>query len=854
MLLKTPVSTPWATPRTRRLLSPASILVGLLLGAAIVRWRFPAAFAASPKAPVLLLVAAVAAVVAFGLHRLSLRAASRSREQRLAEEAALELEQIRQGDTDLRAAIARHQAALESLSGGFVILDRLDRYIHVSPGASRVLGCEGLRLGRRLFHDLSEKDAQTFYVALARAKQSGQPEEVEFSCVQASRWLASRIQPSGETTTIFFRDISEQRSTLERVREAEDSFRLFTENVQDVFWVVDVPERRPVYASPSWEQLTGLPVSFFHDNPRAALELVHRADRERVCEHLLRCGADAQSQRCEIEFRIVRHDGETRWIHQRSVAIHDENGQVTRLSGFASDITVRKQMEANLRSSEMRFRSLSDSSPVGIFRTDLHQRVLDVNKRLLEICNLPNTSVTNRRLIDLIQADDRARVLDQWLRVDREGAWECRLASTGDSVRTVLMRVAADYGPEGEQVGYIGTLSDLTEYREVQNRLAMSERMASLGTLAAGVGHEINNPLTYLMCNLELAQHSLAALAQDASPAARIERTSQFLRIALDGCCRIRDIVQELRVFGRSENEHVGAVDATACVETALNIAFNQVRHRARIIRNFENIPRVRADETRLGQVFLNLIVNAAHAIPEGHADQNSITISSRLDEANQRVVFSFSDTGTGIAPELRTRIFDPFFTTKSVGEGSGLGLFLSQQTLRSYGGSIELESEVGRGSTFHVVLSLADTNPLESSPPIPEEPLYSLPRSRILVIDDEREVGLAISAMLDADHEVCVVEQASQALQLLESSSFDLILCDLMMPTMNACEFFRALQRESPDHIARVYFMTGGAFTDATRSFLAEVERPLIHKPFSLASLKSAVQQALDLSAREAA
>lgn len=839
MLLKTGSSHPWTTPLSRRLLAPVSLLALLGLTVAATAW----AFLAGPRVATLLsgfTLIAVAAVCVVWLTRRGM-----SIEHRLAEEAAQELEMMRRTDADLRAAIARHQSILESLSGGFVIVDRLDRYIHVSSGAARVLGRSSMRLGESLGSALSEAEAPGFYEAYSRAKATRIPEEFELPWADGQRWLATRIQPSIDTTTVFFRDVTEQRQTLQRVKEAEDSFRLFAENVQDVFWVVDIQKRRPIYTSPSWERLTGLSLAELRERPRNALELVHQDDRQRVCEHLLRCGADSESQRCEIEFRIIRRDGEQRWIHQSSVAQHDAKGRVTRISGFASDVTVRKQIEASLRESEARFRSLSESSPVGIFRTDLQHHIIDVNARLLEICALSG-GPEGRSLLDLVHAEDRDGVLSQWQRIEHEGTWECRMGPAKGSLRTVLMRVAVERSAEGEPVGYIGTLSDLTEYREVQTRLVMSERMASLGTLAAGVGHEINNPLTYLMCNLELARRNVDVVFAGMAPGdERVARTSDFLRIAFEGSCRIRDIVRELRIFARAESEQIGSVDALTCVEAALNIALNQVRHRARIIKRLSPLPKVRADETRLGQVFLNLIVNAAQAIPEGRADDNALTIASYVEDESSRVIIEISDTGSGIAPELLSRIFDPFFTTKSVGEGTGLGLFLAQQAIRSYGGSIQVQSELGKGSTFRVVLSVSEGG--AEVPPGSTVVRSLKPRAaRILVIDDEREVGQAVAAMLETEHEVATAEHGAEALTLLRNGRFDLVLCDLMMPTMSANEFFRELKQVSPEHTHKVCFMTGGVFTDGARAFLEEAGRPLINKPFSLSGLRTMVAQSL--------
>ncbi|MFT3923383.1 MAG: PAS domain S-box protein [Myxococcales bacterium] len=841
MLLKTGSSHVWTTtPLSRRLLAPASLVALLGLAVAATAW----AFMAGPRVATLLwgfTLIALAAVCVVWLARRGM-----STERRLAEEAAQELEMMRRTDADLRAAIGRHQSILESLSGGFVIVDRFDRYIHVSSGAARVLGRSTMRLGDSLANSLGEMDTPGFHDAYRRAKATRTLEELELPCAGSQRWLATRIQPSIDTTTIFFRDVTEQRRTLQRVQEAEEAFRLFAENVQDVFWVVDIPERRPIYTSPSWERLTGLSVAELHERPRSALELVHRDDRQRVCEHLLRCSTDAESQRCEVEFRIVRRDGEQRWIHQSSVAQHDAKGRVIRIAGFASDVTARKRMEASLRESEARFRSLSESSPVGIFRIDLQHRLIDVNARLLEICTRSEGPLAGRSLLALVHEEDREHVLDQLHKLDNEGSWECRVGHARQAVRTVLMRVARERSAAGEHVGYIGTLSDLTEYREVQTRLMMSERMASLGTLAAGVGHEINNPLTYLMCNLELARRNVDKVFANMAPGdERVARTSDFLRIAFEGSCRIRDIVRELRVFARAESEQIGAVDALTCVEAALNIAQNQVRHRARIVKKLSAVPRVRADETRLGQVFLNLIVNAAQAIPEGHADDNVLTIASYVEAESARVVVEISDTGSGIAPELLGRIFDPFFTTKSVGEGTGLGLFLAQQAVRSYGGSIQVTSELGKGSTFRVVLSAMEPVPASAHSVASTSAVKARP-ARILVIDDEHEVGQAVAAMLETEHEVCTAEHGGDALALLKNARFDLVLCDLMMPTMSANEFFNELKRVSPEHVRKVCFMTGGVFTDATRAFLDDAGRPLINKPFSLAGLRAMVAQTI--------
>jgi PAS domain S-box-containing protein len=723
MIWKSGLSHSWTLPWSRRLLPPSSIATVLGLAAALVIW----ASVARPQLDTLLLglvLVSLAGVLVVWLARRGSLA-----QERLAVQAADELELARRTHAELRAAIARHQTVIESLRGGFVILDRAGRYVHVSSGAARLMGRQGIRPGDALAIDLPEEQNEAFYIAYRRAAATRTAEEHELFYPGLQCWLATRVQPSSDTTTVFFCDITEQRRTLERAREAEESFRLFAENVQDLFWVVDVKNERPIYASPSWSLLTGLPMAALYESPRKALELVHPEDRARLCEHLQRCCAEADGQRLEIEFRIVRPDGDVRWIQQRSVALPHAESATTRMCGIACDVTERKKMEASLRDSEA--------------------------------------------------------------------------------------------------------------------RLLLSERMASLGTLAAGVGHEINNPLTYLMCNLEIAQRNIATFAKEHPGDDSAKRTVELLGIALEGSCRIRDIVRELRVFSRGESEQVGAVDAVACMEAALNIALNQVRHRARVVRNFEHVPNVRANEVRLGQVFLNLVVNAAQAMPEGQADKNRLTVGAYFETSTKQVVFEVTDTGTGIAPELLGRIFDPFFTTKSCGEGTGLGLFLAQQAVHSYGGAISVESQVGKGSTFRVRLA-CEQAPAQRPASTRTEGSPATRRARVLVIDDEREVGFAVAAMLENEHEVTTTEHGNEALNLVEQGAFDLVLCDLMMPTMSASEFFAELKRVAPEQVQRVCFMTGGVFTDSARAFLDEAGRPVINKPFTLAGIRSLVAQSL--------
>jgi PAS domain S-box-containing protein len=244
---------------------------------------------------------------------------------------------------------------------------------------------------------------------------------------------------------------------------------------------------------------------------------------------------------------------------------------------------------------------------------------------------------------------------------------------------------------------------DVTERKQLEARLLVSERMASVGTLAAGVAHEINNPLAYVSANLDFVIGEL----RETGPSLRrkrIEELIEALTEARQGADRVRNVIGDLKTFSRPEEDASSPSDVRHVVESTVNLAWNEIHDRARLVKDFGEVPPVQASESRLGQVLLNLIVNAAQSIPEGQAERNLIRIVTRMG-AGGRVAIEVRDTGCGIPDEIRGRIFDPFFTTKPIGIGTGLGLSVCHSIVTLLGGEIEFESEPGRGSVFRVLL-----------------------------------------------------------------------------------------------------------------------------------------------------
>ena len=381
------------------------------------------------------------------------------------------------------------------------------------------------------------------------------------------------------------------------------------------------------------------------------------------------------------------------------------------------------------------------------------------------------------------------------------------------------------------------------ERRKMQEQLLISDRMASVGTLAAGVAHEINNPLAAVMANLDLAAKGIAALCEELGAPARLEEIVDELSDAREGAERLRQIVRDLKIFSRSTgDEHRGPVNVNRVLESSLRMAWNEIRHRARLIKEYRDLPPVEGNEARLGQVFLNLIVNAAQAIREGNAEQNCIRISTDIDRDSGRVIVEVRDSGAGIPPENLPRIFDAFFTTKPVGVGTGLGLSICHRIVVGLGGEITVQSQVGKGTTFRVALP---RSPADAAVPTPA-PVAALPSARagrVLVVDDEPMLARAMGRALGQEHDVTLVASAGEACaRIVGGERYDIILCDLMMPQMTGMDLHAALARACPEQAAQMVFMTGGAFTAEARSFLDEVPNQRIEKPFDAQHLRSIV------------
>jgi PAS domain S-box-containing protein len=470
--------------------------------------------------------------------------------------------------------------------------------------------------------------------------------------------------------------------------------------------------------------------------------------------------------------------------------------------------------------------------------------VLWVNRAFLVTAGYPRSEdVAGRSVLDFVHPDDLAMVRARLAGAIDPAArpMDCRLFARDGSVTTLeiapTQEVVFDGAPARLVVG-----RDRTERKRFQEQLMHADRMASVGVLAAGVAHEINNPLTYVAANVELAAEAAKALGPAGSA------IGEALATAAEGVDRVTGIVRDLKMLSRadapvSDRSDIVAVDVRALVESTIALSHKQLERKARVELVATGPIVARVSRARLGQVILNLLLNAAEAIPDGTPADHQIRV--RLSSEGEQVTIAVEDTGPGIPPTILPRIFDPFFTTKPAGEGTGLGLAICHRIVTDLGGTIAAVSPPGKGATFRVSLPAASVDEIPASSKRP--PASARRRGRLLVVDDEPLLRSVLRSVLEDAHDVVVAEQGAQALELLlGDAEFDLVLCDLMMDDVNGMDVYETVRARKPGLEKRMVFMTGGAFTARGRQFLATVPNRCLEKPFDAGEVFAIVDEHL--------
>ncbi|MDP9002117.1 MAG: PAS domain S-box protein [Myxococcota bacterium] len=516
---------------------------------------------------------------------------------------------------------------------------------------------------------------------------------------------------------------------------------------------------------------------------------------------------------------------------------------------FIVDVSERRAAEQQRQRNDARFRELIESGPepIGIVRGG---HFVYANRAYVAALGFADARSLYETPINTLLAPEEAAIRDareaQILERRLQPPQIFRVRRRDGSM--LLLEVSSVYFEYQGKPSVLVMARDITARRHLEMQLVQADRLAALGTMAAGAAHEINNPLAYVMLNLEWIARKLPGVMDDPSSIAGL---MVMLEEARHGVQRVTTIVRELRSFSRADGETRRPVDLETAVKAAIRITGHEIRHRATLTTSFEAVRPVWGNQARIEQVVINLLMNAAQAVPETRrAEANEIHVTVREDAAG-RAILEVSDNGEGISVEVQSRIFDPFFTTKQVGVGTGLGLSICHAIVTSLGGEIAVYSEPGDGATFRVALPTTNLNMADTPSAAPELPRsIEGRRARVLVIDDEPPIANTMRELLGVEHDVLLALSAREALVMIHSGAgFDVIFCDLMMPGMSGVDLFEQVRAQRPGLERKIVFMTGGAFTARAAEFLASIDNRRIEKPFSLGLLERIVLEMADVA-----
>ena len=434
---------------------------------------------------------------------------------------------------------------------------------------------------------------------------------------------------------------------------------------------------RITYVSPSVRKILGYePSELVGQTAHGFLAPAEQAPRHADFERALDGGAVDTTVT-----RARRKDGTFVWLEFRTEVLRDDAGNIVGFQSNSHDVTARHEAQEALERSETNFENLVRTMPVPVLLH--HETIALANGAFCEAFGFVERDIVGKRLGELVHPVDAAAGEQQMLHAD----------GTRVPVEVTVVPVLWRSAP-----AMLAVYRDLRERKRLEAQLITADRMVSLGRLAATVGHEINNPLAYVLSSLTLLEREMTKLDGGGTRAMR-----ELVASVKEGAERIRLVADDLRMFSRERTQTHGAVDLVRLLDRAASMAAHEVRHRARLVQDYGELPAVSGSEARLGQVFLNLLVNAAQAIPEGDVASNEVRIEGRATDGGA-VAIDVVDTGVGIEPDVARRIFEPFFTTKPAG-GTGLGLSISQHIVSSLGGTLQLVSSRPRETRFRVVL-----------------------------------------------------------------------------------------------------------------------------------------------------
>ena len=759
----------------------------------------------------------------------------------------------------LRASEQQYRGLFESMLEGFALCEILCnkdgqpydfRYLEVNSEFEKILGITRSQALGKTVREVFPQVEEYWIDAYGKVALTGVPARFDnYLRALDKHFEVVAFSPKRGQFAAIFSDITERKHGEERLRLQSTALQAAANGIA-------ITDRSGVilWVNPAFTKLTGYSAAeVIGQNPRILKSGKHD---EGFYRELWQTVTSGQVWRGDMVNR--RKDGSLYNEEMTVTPVRDEQGEVAHFIAIKQDITHRKETERSLRESEETFRSLSASSPLGIYLTDTQGRCTYVNPRCREIFGFSLMESMDFGWADFIHPDDRAAMLQAWADYVKAGkgeySYELRAQRRDGTIRLIHLRSAPLRADDGSPMGFVGSIEDITDRKRAEGELRESkqslehalgdlkaaqqqviqqERLGALGTMASGIAHDFNNALAAILGFSEL-------LCQRPETLADKEKTLRYLQMMNTAAQDAGNVVNRLREFyrRREDDEVFTPVDLNQLVQQAISLTQPKWKNQAEArgiafhtVTELGKIPVVIGNAADLREALTNLIFNAVDAMPQG----GTITLRTRAD--NSRVILEVADTGVGMTEEVRRRCLEPFFTTKG-DHGTGLGLSMVYGILQRHGGTIDIQTTLGRGTTF--VLSL----PLKVESQVVAE-VESAPTAirplRVLLVDDQETVRQILREYLDGDgHTVTTAANGSEGFEKFQSAEFDVVLLDRAMPGMSGDQVAAAIKQVNPK--MPVILLTGfGNMMQAAGEKPPGVDLVLA-KPVTIAGLQSAL------------
>jgi two-component system cell cycle sensor histidine kinase/response regulator CckA len=634
------------------------------------------------------------------------------------------------------------------------------------------------------------------------------------------------------------------KNAQQHARDHEERFLQLAENIDELFFVMNAQHTETLYINPAYEKVFGRSCQSLYDDPKSFVEAVPPDDRERLLHYMSRIQRGENPGK--IEYRVLRTDGETRWLLAHAVPIRNEQGEVYRIAGVALDITDSRKVESELKESSERFRKLAQASFDAILITQ-DGIVYDVNRGHADMFGYASVEeVIGRPVTDFVAEESLAEVERRFTN-NVEGTYQL-VGKRKDGRRILLEATGATHVIAGRSAR-ITALRDITERRSLEDQVRQAQKMEAVGRLAGGVAHDFNNLLTVIMSYTDMLSEGLSV--QDP----RADDLDQIRKAAVTAT----SLTRQLLAFSRHQVIEPRLVNLSDVVSMSNKLLNRLIGEDIDVVTIITKEPvAVMIDPGQLEQVIMNLAVNARDAMPRGGKlvlETATVKIDADyardqwLENSGRFAMLAVTDTGVGMGEDTLARIFEPFFTTKEVGKGTGLGLATVFGIIKQSNGFIRVSSEIGQGTTFKIYLPLVDrpTERYEGQPDLVQLPVGT---ETVLLAEDAAAVRAAARQILERyGYTVLEAPSGKDALNiaLKRQAPIHLLLTDVVMPEMSGRELAEQFCELRPS--AKVLYMSGYTDDAVVRHGILSADIAYLQKPFSPATLARKVREVLDAS-----